>query len=779
MLIRLIKWLIRRLGAHTVLSLLLLAIGLGSVAWALANGIRGPGLGLLLSLALGGVLLGWSLAAARPVPGWLAAVVIFILGTEAIIFRVGQLGPLVAGVGQHLANLAGQLGQIPRNGWPNLWPLGLALSQLGAALLTLANRMLSWGVALAANESAFDPVVTTIIWSLAVWGVSTWAAWCTRRFERPLLAMAPAGALLVTTLAYTLRYVDSLLPVLAATLLLLGLVKHRTRERRWQARNIDFPLSLRAELAIAVTAIAMGLMALAGAVPSLSIKELTQFTRQFVRSRVTAAEPVAGSLGLRPGREQATPALSPFRSPGLPQDHLLGSGPELSEQVALIVSTTQPPAGQPAPTYYWNSLTYDVYTGRGWRTSGTEQIEYAAGEPAINATAPGRRVLRQTVQVANPQAELLYATGNIVTVDHNFSVNWRRPGDAFGATVGAATYQVDTLVPAVSQAQLRTAGTNYPDWVGRQYLNLPKDIPNRVVTLARDLTATAPTPYDRAKAIETYLRTFTYNLDLPLPPSERDIVDYFLFDLQQGYCDYYATSMVVLARAAGLPARMAVGYIGGTYNAATGQYVVTQAEAHSWPEIYFPNYGWIEFEPTAARPVSNHTGPPAPAQAPEPLPPLTATPGRQPGFWWWLALPGSVLLLAAAIAAWSIADRWRLRRLTPVAAVAALYGRLEQQGQQLAVPLWAGETPYEFAAALTERMKTVGSTSRWAAALAPAAHEIGWLAGMYVRASYSPHRPTPTEQIQAIKIWQRLRLRLWLARASNFAASVSAWNRED
>jgi transglutaminase-like putative cysteine protease len=81
-----------------------------------------------------------------------------------------------------------------------------------------------------------------------------------------------------------------------------------------------------------------------------------------------------------------------------------------------------------------------------------------------------------------------------------------------------------------------------------------------VLALARDLTATEPTPFDRARAIEAYLRTYPYTLDLPSPKLDRDVVDYFLFDLRQGYCDYYATSMVVLARAAGLPARLAVGY---------------------------------------------------------------------------------------------------------------------------------------------------------------------------------------------------------------------------
>ena len=78
-------------------------------------------------------------------------------------------------------------------------------------------------------------------------------------------------------------------------------------------------------------------------------------------------------------------------------------------------------------------------------------------------------------------------------------------------------------------------------------------------------------------------------------------MDYFLFDLQKGYCDYYASSMVVLARASGLPARLVVGYIAERYDEDLQAYVISEAEAHSWAEIYFPGYGWIEFEPTGGR----------------------------------------------------------------------------------------------------------------------------------------------------------------------------------
>ena len=146
-------------------------------------------------------------------------------------------------------------------------------------------------------------------------------------------------------------------------------------------------------------------------------------------------------------------------------------------------------------------------------------------------------------------------------------------------------------------------GETYPDWIVKRYLALPVEVPARVKELAIQLTATEPTVYDRALSIESYLRTYPYSLDVPRPTLNHDLVDFFLFDLKEGYCDYYASAMVVLARAGGIPARFAIGYASGTYNLNSKRFMVSQADAHSWVEIYFPEIGWVPFEPTAALPL--------------------------------------------------------------------------------------------------------------------------------------------------------------------------------
>jgi transglutaminase-like putative cysteine protease len=551
---------------------------------------------------------------------------------------------------------------------------------------------------------------------------------------------------------------------------LIGLTGYNTHKQRWLADKIDFASDIWLDLSMAIVPISLVLVILAAFAPSISIREISRSARRVLSGKIAQVEPVLGIN--RPATQDEDP-LREARNPGLPRQHLLGSGPELSEQIALIVTTTPPttPAlvvetNQPVPRFYWRSLTYDVYTGRGWRTGPTQDINYEAGSAVKTAASPTRTTLRQRVQTIGSQGSLLYAAGDLVTADHDFVVNWRGPDDAFAASIFVTDYRVDAHVPTASIAELRTAGTDYPDPIRQRYLSLPDGLPDRVITLARDLTATASSPYDRATALETYLRSFPYSLDLPEPPLDQDMVDYFLFDLKQGYCDYYATSMVVLARAAGVPARLAVGYASGAYDPINDHYVVTEADAHSWAEIYFPQYGWIEFEPTAAQPVALRPGEPSQAGRLDALPALepATTNGIGPASGWWLLLPGVIAMLAVGVMLWSVIDSWRLRRLTPSNTITTLYGRLQHRGQQLATTDWAGATPFEFAAGMAGQVKTLASSWRWGRLLAPAAYEVHWLTNLYVLATFSRQQPNPSDRTRAIQTWQGLRRRLWLAR---------------
>ena len=169
-------------------------------------------------------------------------------------------------------------------------------------------------------------------------------------------------------------------------------------------------------------------------------------------------------------------------------------------------------------------------------------------------------------------------------------------------TVGS----VSTATPAM----LREAGRDYPNWVTDRYLQLTDGFPESVVTLAEELAKGQDNPYDMAEAIRQYLLTLPYSLQVTHPPPGQDWVEHFLFVQRKGYCQNYASSMITMLRSLGVPARLAVGFAPGIWDEGRGAWEVQALHYHAWPEVYFPQYGWVEFEPTppAVQPALGHLG---------------------------------------------------------------------------------------------------------------------------------------------------------------------------
>jgi len=135
--------------------------------------------------------------------------------------------------------------------------------------------------------------------------------------------------------------------------------------------------------------------------------------------------------------------------------------------------------------------------------------------------------------------------------------------------------------------------------IQKYYTEIPKGIPQRVIDLAREITENAQSPFEKAVALQKYLQeNYSYTLTPPYTPEDRDFVDYFLFDLKEGYCTYFATSMAVMGRAAGLPTRYIEGFCMPIHFDPGNKYRVQKSNGHAWVEVYFPNIGWITFDPT-------------------------------------------------------------------------------------------------------------------------------------------------------------------------------------
>lgn len=158
-------------------------------------------------------------------------------------------------------------------------------------------------------------------------------------------------------------------------------------------------------------------------------------------------------------------------------------------------------------------------------------------------------------------------------------------------------YEARSELPQFLPEQLRSQQIGYSDGVRKRYLQLPPLDP-RIPELARQITANAPTAYDKAAAIEQYLRTrLGYTLDLSgTPPA--DPLAHFLFERRAGHCEYFAAAMAVMLRTLEIPARYVNGFLPGEYNDVGGDYIVRASDAHSWVEVFFGEYGWIAFDPT-------------------------------------------------------------------------------------------------------------------------------------------------------------------------------------
>ena len=161
-----------------------------------------------------------------------------------------------------------------------------------------------------------------------------------------------------------------------------------------------------------------------------------------------------------------------------------------------------------------------------------------------------------------------------------------------------SSYEVLSSVSVATETDLRSDSTTYPKWVTDTYLQLPADLPERVTQLALELTAGLSNPYEKGLAVAEYLRGLTETYNIEPPPLNVDAVDYFLFSQLAGYSDYFASATAVLLRVAGVPARLATGYASGEFDKETSSFTVRLSDAHSWPEVYFPSYGWIAFEPS-------------------------------------------------------------------------------------------------------------------------------------------------------------------------------------
>lgn len=725
-----------------------------------------PDAGRLIWAAFWGLGTGFLLAQVRA-PDWMTWLGSMILGLE---YSVQYAGRLLPSLGTLLGDLGGAIVWLWRavvgQSVAPPWPFARSMSYTSARLAEFVTNLRGWVGAAQAGTESQDLTMLWLLVSLAVWLISWHAGYALIRQRRPFTALLPLGIAIVSNASFTYVGFQYVQIYLALTLVTLVIANVDRLERLWQKLGVDFAAELRHDMLLAGGAISAVLVALALFLPYHPWNDAVWFFWNHVGPTV---ETFYDRLDKAFAGRDPVPEPTPDPGEAAAAGHRVASGSDWSEAALFSVVVSDPPpppeheleamsAGGDLWRYvtkrYWRQRVYDVYTGSGWETSPYEVVEYEAGTDWVTPAYAGEEVT-QTYTLLGLEGGLVPAVNLPVRVeDQPYAVVDRGEDDMTALAVNAPSYTVVSVAPHPTVEELRAAEDPYPEWLAARYLALP-EIPQRVRDLAQQIVdeADATTRYDKALAIEAYLRNTLYDLEVPPPAPDEDVVDYFLFETQRGYCDYTATAMVVMLRSVGVAARYAQGFGQGRYDYEQGAYVVRESNRHAWPEVYFPDEGWVEFEPTPVqgrwvRPVAMGGG------AGQGATTASEEGGRIPRVIWYAAI-------LAAVLAWVIVwpPRYLHRRpAEPRTAIAYTYAQLLRAARRLHLEPVDGQTPREYLAYLAEAIETRGQFG------GEAAHDVGVIGRGYELACYSQRELTAADRERVEGAWARLRARMWRVR---------------
>ncbi|HEY4378141.1 MAG TPA: transglutaminase domain-containing protein, partial [Acidimicrobiales bacterium] len=282
----------------------------------------------------------------------------------------------------------------------------------------------------------------------------------------------------------------------------------------------------------------------------------------------------------------------------------MSAQPRLSNRVVMTVDADRPS--------FYRGQVYDAWDGHGWTRTQDTQYRLLPGGGVQTAPsdlgAHGSDVLRQTFHVVAPYADVVYAAPSAVSVQAPVGLAQRLDGTISSPIVelrAGDSYSVVSRRVPQTVARLRAAHGPMPADVAADAQRPVATA--RVQALAARITKGLSGAYDRVQAIEDWMaRHVEYSLDAPVAPPGRDVVDDFLFRSHLGWCEQVASSLVVLLRSEGVPARFVTGYVPEDRDPVSGSFTVRERDSHAWAEVWFPKVGWVAFDPTAHVPLAGN-----------------------------------------------------------------------------------------------------------------------------------------------------------------------------
>ena len=666
----------------------------------------------------------------------IAAVLSVLLGTALAKSRLGILrGHLVGAVAGGLYLIVAISGSISAQ--PDLFA---RLRVLNMSVATWLGDVLILGI-----RSAETSVFLLVLGAL-MWGAGHFAAFAVFRRQRPLPAITLAGVILLVNVSVTAR--DQYLHLIvfcAAALALLVRLRLVEKVDEWRARG-------------------MGDMS---EISTSFIRGATIFIALVVVGSTTLAAN-GRSNALAPAWRDVDDRLIEF---GYTVNMWLGgvSGETRGPNVLLaptqtirdfweasddIVFTTA--SDDPAP-HYWQGAAYDSFDGRTWQQTERHQYAVGAGEDLRVGTADDfdRQDRRAVVVSVTPRGlggSIFVAPEGVVEVDQPAEVLTFGEGGPFvGGRLADGMqedvpYTVTAMVreteggAAVTGTELAAAGVEYPGWA-EEYTRIREGTLSDLAystanIILRSLPVSQRDPYHIADATEDFLFRnggFRYAIDIRGLCGASDVVDCFL-RIKAGYCEQFATTMVMLLRVHNIPARYVVGFLPGTLQ-SDGTREVTRAAAHAWVEVYFPGYGWVKFDPTPGNQAQGQVptdlpDDPGATQRPDYVPPTPffatpeilgpdrggEVPPLPPGGGRGGTDPLVLALLAMVLLAIGLMLLAALIRRAPTAQPEIVYGGVTRLARRLGHGPRPHQTVYEFADGLGVLVPPVRSDLRLIAA---------------------------------------------------------------
>ena len=479
-------------------------------------------------------------------------------------------------------------------------------------------RLTEWTRALFGDGISADPLPFVVLLVAVIFVVGFISTWAVVRWRNPWLALIPGGMVLLTNISYLPGQPSfSFILFLLAAIMLVTRLTFIDGLIRWRRQGMSPTDGMSIEVLIVGGAVASLLIISAWIIPTANnwgpVADTWNRALAPVQERVDRfGQLFVGIASKKPIPIHAMGGVMPLQGKvSLDQDYLFEV--QAPEDILL------------------RGAVYDEYTGSGWRVSSAAAIPLAAG--GVDAAQFGTPASRQSIQDAvridvtvlhesAPRDVLLGAGDPIASSDAaNLVID---PGGGplqlrNGVNVAVdATYSTVATRSVAAADTLAAAGQDYPAAVVERYLALPDGYPAEVHALAVSVAGQAGNPYEAARLVESYLRAnYTFSLEASAPPPGRDAVEHFLFESPTGYFDLFSSSMAVMLRTIGIPSRVAVGFAPepSDYDPTTKTYLITEERAWSWPEVYFPGLGWVEFNPTPSRPAAVRPGDDSAARA--------------------------------------------------------------------------------------------------------------------------------------------------------------------